>query len=343
MRNTLQACAMLSLVGLIASPAIATAQLKPALDPQLTPYAKSSDASGTLTVVGSDSMKGLLLGWEGKLEDLYPNLKIQVQATGSETAPPALLEGKAQVAAMSRRMTPLEIDAFSKRFGYEPTEVPVALDALAVFVHRDNPIAGITLQELAAMFCTESEDGKAARLTSWSHFAPSEEWNRASIDLIGRNGTSGTAVLFRERVCPNREFAKTMQVEPGSASVVMGIKTNRYAVGFSGIGYRISSIKPIPLAASKGKPFVEPTFENVIDGTYPLHRRLYLYVNRAPKSGAPPTVAEFVKLAVSQYGQSVVVKEGFFPLPTTELNQLFAAWGKPVQAAGVPHAIPARD
>ncbi|MEX5219672.1 MAG: PstS family phosphate ABC transporter substrate-binding protein [Nitrospira sp.] len=343
MRYTIQTCAMLGFIGIVACAATVNAQVKPPVDPELQSYTKADGVAGLLTVAGSETMKPLTHRWESKLRELYPNLTIQVQGIGSETGPPALLEGKAQIATMSRRMTPKEIEAFTKRFGYEPTEVAVAGDALAVYVHRDNPISGITLQELDAMFCKERRRGHGEDLTSWSQLGLTGDWDVAFIKLLGRNHASGTATFFREHVCANGELKDNMTIEPGSASVVVGVKKDRYAVGFSGIGYRTSSIRPIPLAVEKGKPFVEPTFEACIDASYPLRRHLYLYVNKAPKTAIPPAIAEFVKYAVSRDGQQIVVREGFFSLPTAELNQHFAAWSQPLRAATGLHPIPARN
>jgi phosphate transport system substrate-binding protein len=343
MRNVLQISAVLSLIGVMAGTSVANAQLKPAVDPQIQAYAKATGVSGALTVAGSETMKALSHRWESKLRELYPSLEIQIQGIGSETGPPALLEGKAQIAAMSRQLTRKEIEAFSKQYGYEPTEVPVAADALAVFVHRDNPISGMTLAELDAVFCKEHRRGLNEDRIRWSQFGLPGEWSDAAITLLGRNKTSGTATFFREHVCGNGDFKERMKTEPGSASVVVGIKKDRYAIGFSGIGYRTSSVKPIPLAIAKDKSFVEPTFETTTDGSYPLRRSLYLYINKAPKGAVPTAVTEFVKFAVSQEGQQAVVQEGFFPLPTAHLNSLFAAWSQPMQAATAAHPIPARD
>lgn len=343
MRPVLQASALASVIGLFVAPSVSNAQLKPIVDPQIQSYAKASGVSGGLTVAGSEMMKALSHRWESKLREFYPGLAIQIQGIGSETGPPALLEGKAQIAAMSRQLTKKEIEEFTTRYGYEPTEVPVAADALSVFVHRDNPISGMTLPELDAVFCKEHRRGLNEDRISWSQFGLSGEWSDASITLIGRNKVSGTATFFREQACGNGDFKERMKTEAGSASVVMGIKKDRYAIGFSGIGYRTSSVRPIPLAMAKGKPFVEPTFETVTDGTYPLRRHLFLYVNKSPKEAISPAVMEFVKFAVSFEGQQAVIQEGFFPLPTAQLNSLFAAWSQPLQAATAAHAMPARN
>lgn len=336
-------CAILAFLGAVMSAQPAVAQLRPSIDPAIQPYAKAVGISGALTVAGSETMKGLSHRWESKLRELYPGMVIHIQGIGSETGPPALLDGKAQIVAMSRQMTRKEIEDFTKQYGYEPTEVPVAADALAVFVHRDNPLAGMTLAELDATFCKEHRRGLNEDRISWSSFGLSGEWSEAAITLLGRNKTSGTSTFFREQVCGNGDFKDKMKAEAGSASVVVGVKKDRYAIGFSGIGYRTSFVKPIPLAVAKDKPLIEPTFETVTDGSYPLRRYLYLYINKAPKAVMPTAVTEFVKFAVSQEGQHAVIEEGFFPLPTAQLNSLFAAWSQPFQAATVAHPIPARD
>ena len=343
MRSTFKTGAIVSLIGMMAAAPLANAQLKPVVDPQIQSYAKAGSVSGALTVAGSETMKGLSHRWESKLREIYPGMAIQIQGIGSETGPPALLDGKAQIAAMSRQMTRKEIEDFTKQYGYEPTEVPVAADALAVFVHRDNPISGMTLAELDATFCKEHRRGLNEDRISWSQFGLSGEWSEAAITLLGRNKTSGTSTFFREQVCGNGDFKDRMKTEAGSASVVVGVKKDRYAIGFSGIGYRTSSVKPIYLAVVKEKPLIEPTFETVTDGSYPLRRHLYLYINKAPKASMPTAVTEFVKFAVSQEGQQAVIEEGFFPLPTAQLNSLFAAWSQPFQAATAAHPIPARD
>lgn len=343
MKKVFQSATILSLVGVIAGTSPANAQLKPNVDPQIQSYAKATAVSGTLTVAGSETMKGLSHRWEGKLREIYPALAIKIEGIGSETGPPALIEGKAHVAAMSRQLTKKEVEEFTKRYGYEPTEVPVAADALAVFVHRDNPIAGMTLDELDAVFCKEHRRGLNEDRISWSQFGLSGEWSGAAITLLGRNKASGTSTFFREHACGNGDFKDNMKTEPGSASVVVDLKQDRYAIGFSALGYRTSFVRAVPIATAKGKPYIEPTFDTTIDGSYPLRRLLYLYVNKAPKAAMPSAVTEFVKFAVSQEGQQAVVQEGFFPLPTAQLNSLFAAWSQPLQAATAAHQIPARD
>lgn len=329
----------ISLLGLMAAavgaalPESAEAQLKPSTDPQIHAYVRTpATLTGSLTVVGSETMKPLTQQWESKLKEIYPHIDIKIKGSGSEIGPPALLEGKAHIAAVSRKLTAAEISEFTKRHGYEPTEVAVAADALAIFVHRDNPITGLTFRELDAMFCKERRRGADQPITKWGQLGLDDEWSQADIWLHGRTSSSGTATFFRDQVCLNGEFSSKVVEEPGSASIVAEVMKDRYAIGFSGIGYKTSTVRPVPLAERSGTAFVEATFETAINGSYPLERKLYLYVNKPPKGELPLIVSEFVKFATSHEGQEVVVKQGFFPLPTEELNRLSAAWSQPVRA-----------
>ena len=309
-------------------------QIAPPLDPQIPPYKLVSDLTGTLSVAGSDTMKPLTESWSAKLRQLYPRLSIKTESKGSEAGLAALLEGKVQIAAMSRRMAQQEIVEFKREFGYEPTEVPVAVDALAVFVHKDNPIEGLSLAELDAVFSKERRRGLEYPVTVWGDVMVfDEEWTEAPVQLYGRNGNSGTASFFREHILNGADFKKTMTVGVGSAAVVIELMKDRFGIGFSSIGYQTSEIRPVPLAAVKGGRYVTPTFETAMDGSYPLRRNLYLYVNRPPKVAPPGPLAEFVKFALSRRGQKIVVDQGYYPLPTMELNRLNMMWTTPLRTA----------
>jgi phosphate transport system substrate-binding protein len=315
------------------------AQVKPELDPNIPPYQRVSDLSGSLSIAGSETMKPLTESWSASLQQRYPGLKIKVESFGSETGMAALLEGKAQIAALSRRMTQQEVVEFKREFGYEPTEVPVAVDALAVFVHKDNPIEGLSLPQLDAMFSKERRRGWPYPVNTWGDVLVLEEgWTDASINLYGRNSNSGTAAFFKEHVLNGAALKSTMTIVAGSASVVQEVTIDRFGVGLSGIGYQTSGIKPVPLASVEGGRYVQPSFQTAMDGSYPLRRNLYLYLNKPPKIGAPSPLAEYVKFALSRQGQQIVLSQGYYPLQTTELNRLAMMWKTPLRtsAAGEP-------
>jgi phosphate transport system substrate-binding protein len=307
-----------------------SAQIMPSVDPKTPPYQRVSELTGELTVAASGAMKPLAESWAAKLRQLYPGFSIKVENRGAETGLDALLEGRAQIAAMSRRMTQEEIIEFKREFGYEPTEVPVAVDALAVFVNKDNPIEGLSLSELDAVFSKERRRGLKYPVNVWGDaMLLDEEWVDAPIHLYGLNGKSGAASFFREYVLNGADLKKTMEAGAGTASVVVDLMRDRFGIGFSSIGFRTSEIRPVPLASIKGGRYVEPTFETAMDGSYPLRRNLYLYINRLPKVSPAGPLAEYVKFALSQRGQKIVVDQGYYPLPTMELSRLTMMWTAP--------------
>lgn len=293
---------------------VATANAVAAVDPALPTYEKTSGVSGNLSSVGSDSLANLMTLWAESYKQSYPNVNIQIQAAGSSTAPPALTEGTANLGPMSRPMKDSEIQAFEQKFGYKPTAVPVAIDALAVFVHKDNPIKQLTMQQVDAIFSSTRLCGEAKDLKTWGELGLSGEWAAKPIQLFGRNSVSGTYGYFKEEALCKGDFKSNVNEQPGSASVVQSISSTVNAIGYSGIGYRTASVRAVPLVNKKGE--VEEANEtNALSGKYPLARFFYIYVNKAPNKPLSPLDAEFLKLILSKQGQDVVVKDGYIPLP----------------------------
>jgi phosphate transport system substrate-binding protein len=324
------------LITLVASPGLTPAawgQVRPELDSHIPSYAVQEVVSGKLKIAGSDTMKPLIDAWVGDLTRRHPGLKITVAGAGSETGLEALLEHRTEIAAMSRRMTAAEISVFVKEYGYEPTEVPVANDALAIFVHKDNPIAGLSLDELDAIFCRERRRGLNYAVDSWGLVGLMDEWFDAPIRLYGRNGKSGTSYLFREEVCKGGTFRPQLVNAQGSASVVLDLVKDPQGIGFSAIGYRTSMVKPVPIASVKGGRYVEPNFQTAMDGSYPLRRNLYLYIAKPPKTSPTPALTELVRFALSHQGQQLALDHGYFPLSLTEITRLTSKWSGSVKAA----------
>ena len=326
----------------IGSP-FAWGQIKPELDAKIPPYQPVQQVTGLLMIAGSETLKPLSEAWAAGLRRWYPALNISVKNGGSEAGLALLFEGKAQIAAMFRRMRPQEIVDFKREFGYEPTEVPIGIDALAVYVHKDNPLTGLTLPELDAIYSDERRRGLQYNLRQWSDFLLDGDFHEAPIKTYSSNRMSGTTTFFREHVCNDAPFKKGVEVKEGPASVVMAVAQDRYGIGFGGIGYRTSDIRPVPIAAVAEGRYVEPTFQSSMDGSYPLRRPLYLYVNKAPKSAVAPGVSEFVKFALSQQGQQVVLAKGYYPLPTQELARVLAVWTAPIRAASAESPAKVRD
>lgn len=285
------------------------------LDPQLKDYARVSGIAGNLSSVGSDTLANLMTLWAEEFKKLYPSVNIQIQAAGSSTAPPALIESTASLGPMSRKMKNEELEAFEKQYGYKPTPIRVAIDALALYVNKDNPIAGITLPQVDAVFSATRKCDYPKDISTWGELDLSGEWENRSIQLFGRNSVAGTYGYFKEEALCGGDFKNTVNEQPGSASVVQGVTKSLNSIGYSGIGYRTSGVRTVPLAAKEGAAYVEATSENVLNGQYPLARFLYIYVNKQPNKPLPPLEQEFIKMVLSKMGQAVVIKDGYIPLP----------------------------
>jgi phosphate transport system substrate-binding protein len=284
------------------------------VDPAVPAYVATSGVSGSLGSIGSDTMNNLMTLWQEAFKKHYPSVTIQVEGKGSSTAPPALIAGTAQLGPMSRAMKAAEIDAFEKEFGYKPLEIKTSLDALAVYVHKDNPLEGLTLPQVDAVFSKTRKGGAAEDISRWEQLGLSTDWARP-ISLYGRNSASGTYGFFKEHALYKGDYKDTVKEQPGSASVVQGVENDRFGIGYSGIGYKTSGVRAIPLSAKEGEEFTPADMQHVIDGSYPLGRFLYIYVNKAPNKPLDPLVREFLKFVLSKEGQEVVIKDGYLPLP----------------------------
>ena len=294
------------------------------VDPALQGYTKASGVAGNLSSVGSDTLANLMTLWAESFKRNYPNVNIQIQAAGSSTAPPALTEATANIGPMSRKMKDKELDAFEKKFGYKPTAVPVAIDALAVYVNKDNPIEGMTIAQVDAMMSSTRKCGYATDIANWGDAGLTGAWAGKSIQLYGRNSVSGTYGYFKKKALCKGDFKNNVNEQPGSASVVQSVSTSLNGIGYSGIGYKTSGVKALALTKKTGSPFVAATPENALAGTYPLARFLYVYVNKKPNQALAPLEREFIKMVLSKEGQEIVIKDGYIPLPAKVVNKTLA-------------------
>lgn len=289
--------------------------LSAAVDPALPDYKPASGVSGNFSSVGSDTLNNLMTLWAEQFKKFYPNVNIQIQGAGSSTAPPALTEGTANFGPMSRAMKDQEIQAFEQKHGYKPTGVGVAIDALAVFVNKDNAIKGLSIPQVDAIFSATRKCGAGKDAKRWSDVGVSGDLANKPIQLYGRNSVSGTYGYFKETALCKGDFKTGVNEQPGSASVVQSISTGLDAIGYSGIGYKTSGVRALPLAKKDGEEFVEASPENATSGKYPLSRVLFVYANKAPNKPLSPMEVEFFKMVLSKQGQEVVEKDGYVPLP----------------------------
>ena len=305
------------------------------VDAGLPPYEKvAGEVSGGLKCVGSDSMNNLVALWCEGFKRFYPSVREGIEGKGSATAPPALTEGTATFGPMSRKWKPEEIDTFKQKHGYEPTNVPTAIDMLAVFVHKDNPLKSLSLQQLDAIFSKNRKGGAAAEIRTWGDLGLEGDWKDKPISLYGRNAASGTYAYFKEHALFKGDFKETVKEQPGSSAVVQAVASDRYAIGYSGIGYRTADVRAVPLAPKTGTPAIEPEPQFAYSGEYPLARFLFLSVNHDPGKPLDPLRREFLRYVLSATGQADVKKDGYLPVPA-------AVAAKALKSVGIQQPSPA--
>lgn len=308
----------------IAGSMVCAAALHAAVDPKLPEYKVVTGVSGNVNSIGSDTLNNLMTLWAEDFKKSYPNVNIQIQGAGSSTAPPALTEGTANFGPMSRAMKAEEIQAFEAKHGYKPTAVPVAIDVLAVYVNKDNPIKGLSLQQVDAIFSATRKCGAPKDVTRWGELGLTGAWANRDFTLYSRNAVSGTYGYFKDEALCKGDFKAGINEQPGSASVVQGVSESINGIGYSGIGYITSGVKAIPLSKKDGQPFITAEASHALDGSYPLARVLYVYINKHPNRPLDALQVEFIKLILSKRGQETVVRDGYIPLPATMANKALA-------------------
>lgn len=297
------------------------------VDPELPDYTPVQGVSGSLKSIGSDTMNNEMTLWaEGFLRH-YPAVKIEIEGKGSSTAPPALISGTSQFGPMSRAMKDKEIDEFEARYGYKPTGLATSIDMLAVYVNKDNPIEGLTLQQADAIFSKTRKGGLSSDIRTWGQAGLGGNWANKPISLYGRNAASGTYGYFKDVALFGGDYKDEVKEQPGSSSVVQGVASDLAGIGYSGIGYKTADVRAVALASEEGGDFVEATAENAYTGEYPLSRFLYMYVNAKPGAQLDPVRREFIRYVFSKQGQEDVVKDGYYPVPAAVAREQLKSVG----------------
>jgi phosphate transport system substrate-binding protein len=267
----------------------------------------SGNSISPIRVTGSDTMVNLANAWQEAFQSSHPEVSLLVTGGGSGVGIANLIAGQIEIATSSRPMEPKEIDLAKANSGKVPQEFVVGRDALAIYVHRDNPIESISLPELAEIY---GQDGKTSTWKGLNvEFAACPS---GKLVAIGRQNSSGTYAYFKEVVLgKKREYRQGLTSQSGSSDVVALVSKTPCAIGYSGMGYRTDQIKVVPVSKKPGEPAVAPTAASVLDGTYPISRPLYLYTLGEPEGA----VQEFIQWVRSAEGQKTVEEQGYVPLP----------------------------
>lgn len=302
--------------------AVAPVVAAPAPVQKVWSYKPETILQGRLRSVGSDTMDKLIARWEGDFLQHHTALLFFHEGKGSSTAVPALSERRADFGPMSRMLKEKEIAEFTRKFGYAPIQLKTAVDCIAVFLHPDNPLVekGISLKELDAIFSAEClRGGKSVK--TWGDLGLTGEWINAPIKVYSRNNASGTHAFFKKAVLKKGAYRRDAVMLPGSEGIVKAVSTDKFSIGYSGIGFKTKSVAVAPLANEAGEEFFPPEAMYAYSEQYPLARFLYLTVKRDPSRNPSPLQKEFMSYIFSKDGQEQVAAEGFFPLSTKVIKE----------------------
>jgi phosphate transport system substrate-binding protein len=311
------------------------------VDPALERYSATTQVSGGFRVHGSDTMHALMRRLVVDFQTRQPKVAIDLRSGGSTKGITEFIEApqpgrivvaeerakQALLVSSSRELIDAEVKKFASQRGYEPLAIPIAVDAVALYVHKDNPLKGLTLDQVDAIFSTARHRGHKQDLATWGDLGLSNGWEKAPIQLYGRDRKSGTRAFFQEHVLAGGDFKPSLKEEPGAASVILALSRDQLGIGYSGIGLQASSVRIVPLTEIDGMPLITPSASTVADQTYPLRRLLYLYVDKAPGASLSPAVQEFLTFVKSREGQEAVVRAGFYPLPMDQVAHISVALG----------------
>lgn len=283
------------------------------VDPTLPRYeAPDAELTGDINSVGSSTVGNLLTRWSEAFRAAHPDVDIALAGAGSGTAPPALISGAADLAPMSRPMRDVEIAAFREAFGYEPTSVTVAIDALAIFVNVDNPIESLSMQEIDAIFSADRKRG-GEPIETWGDLGLKGEWAEEPIIVYGLRESTGGYALFNELVLQGGAFRSDLSVQPGSSAIVNGVGAFPHAIGYASQFFQTRSTRAVPIRDESGVLHA-PDAKACEHGKYPLARELFIYVNKAPGKPLEPAVEAFLSFILSYEGQLIAAEDGNFPL-----------------------------
>lgn len=265
----------------------------------------SEEESGKIQIqnAGSDTMVNVAQAWAEAYAKVNPDVSVEVSGGGSGTGIAALINGTADIANCSRSMRPEEIERAKQSGGKEPKEMIVGYDALAVYVHKDNPLDEITIPQLAEIY------GEGGKITKWSQLGITNSLcSSDEIIRVSRQSSSGTFAYFRETVLgKNRDYKLGSRDMHGSKEVVELVANTPCAIGYSGMGYDTDEVKMLKIATEEGKPSYAPTVKNTVDKTYPIARPLFMYTIGEPQG----EIKDYLDWCHSKPGQKILEENGY--------------------------------
>ena len=286
-----------------------------ALDPNLPFYRPVEKLSGELKLGGSNTLSHIASVWIDGFRHFYPDVNISIEVNGSRQAVSDVSAGKTQIGLLSRTIGRSEVDEFRKVHGFNPTVLTPCLERTAIFVHKDNPIAGLTVAQVDAIFSTECRRGADKYCGTWKQFGLEGDWAGQPIVVHGRTKDTGSQVFLQQKVLLGSPFRDDLQTHPTNVKMLQAIAKDPSAIGFSGLSYATPQVRAVPISFAEGEDFVAVDSAEAARGRYPLVRQLQFVVKHDPKEKMPAVEQEFIKYVFSRLGQEDVVKAGFQAIP----------------------------
>ena len=282
---------------------------------------RAPNPSGPLLMVGPAELESVMYSWSEDVRGHVPGLQMRVQASDSSTALNLLAQGLAHLALTSRAMNRGELDTFVSRTGHRPTPLRIGLDAVRILVHRDNPVPGLTLAEVSAIFSGDRRCGAEASIDDWGKLTSMSLWHSRPIHLFGSAADADLQTYFREHVLCNGAFKANMQALSHSQTLLRAIGDSQNAIGFANLAGQNEQVRAIQLSQRTGGPYFEPSPANVLSGAYPLSHYLYIYFDKVPQLTLPPSVKKTLSLILSPQGQARLAQAARVALPPTSATE----------------------
>ncbi len=290
------------------------------VDSTLPGYQPLTGLSGKLVSMGSDTLNNLMTFWSEDFAAAQPGTQLEIRGKGATTALQGLMDGS-DLGPMTRAMNEQQLTSLTAKFGCPPTGIKVAIDALAVYVHANNPVKSLSLTQVDNIFSSTCKRGGTA-VATWGEIRSAEltgEWSTRPVSLFGRNAASGTYGLFKHVALMRGDFNPSLQELQGTSAIMKQIAENLGGIGYTGANYSIAGVRAVPLGDGD-QPAVEPTYDHVKSGAYPLSRFIYVYINK--KTGVRnELVNRFLTFVLSKAGQQIVIKDGYFPLDAALVSE----------------------
>lgn len=316
--NTARIAALIPLMAcmttsVLAATAVPTGQI--ALDPNLPYYRPVERLTGELKLGGSNTMSHIAAGWIDSFTQIYPEVKITIEVNGSRQAVNDVEAGKSDIGLLSRTVLREEVEAFQKKFGYGPTVLTPCLERTAIFVHKDNPIKGLTMTQLDSIYSPECRRGSDKPCGTWAYFGLEGEWGKRHVVAHGRTKDTGSQIFLQQAVMLGAPLREDMVTHKTNVEMIKAIAEDPNSVGFAGLSYATPEVRAVPLAFTEEEGYVAIDSPEAARGLYPLVRRLQFVVKHDPSTDLPPLQQEFIRYVFSRLGQEDVVKAGFQAIP----------------------------